>query len=349
MNQKIFGINKDDIRGLFLLYILTNLTERNLELNSINLYASPYMLHIRNNREWITYCMDLCKEDTIIILHDNNILFPNFFRQLAPNTFQRLANKLSQLTNIIPSTNYNISNETMFQFDDTIFNSILKGLLLSIPEMKQIEIDIINPIQQCVRKKSNTFNDIIKKCTSSSNTNKCKQFMSSTNFLDTIILEIQEMHICDATNILMDFGFKYNTTFESYEDWEKRTIDILRIPSINPYLVQYIKLLLKRVNVIEHIKQLISNKCNSISNILLRYGKLHPKFNDIISQYNKLDEKQYMSKYIVDKYNDMINIFNNKKFFNYDNLYIYKNYYKHINQKYMITQETLFDKIKNII
>jgi len=139
-----------------------------------------------------------------------------------------------------------------FTFNEDILQSILQKIIYCIPEMKQIKTNILSPIEKCFIERKSTKKsclDYLNQCIAGKNTSECKNYMMSDNYEANIINEINNISLCDATDILIRFGFKHNGKyFESYDDWECRTIVKIKISSINPKLVLYLKLLIERVN-----------------------------------------------------------------------------------------------------
>jgi len=377
----LFDIKEDDNRSLFFLIIMGDLLKKNLDLTMENMYSLSYMKNMRNNDEWIKFCMDLAFEDKILdsVLIDIK-LFPiilKFFTvmkndiDVTNNTKEwqniskiiRRKNKIMEFTGIKPKPKYIQSNETKFNFNKIILQKLLKEMLIDIPEMDQIEMIIMNPIQKCYENgivppdqlnqdicENLSCLEYIENCSSTKNLNKCKKFISNDINLNKIIKEVQDMDVCKATGILIKFGFKYNNMkvacFESYLDWEKRTLDTLKIKGINKGLIKYIELLIEKVNPISELKRKINQSGGGIANILSHYSDKQPVIKNIIDKHILIEKKYNQSKYIMGRYNTMMKIFNNNEIFNRNNKYLYSNYYDKINYKYLLQQKILLNYIE---
>ena len=351
----LFLVNKKDKRSDFFLLIIFDLICRNKELNSYNLYNSPFTNNMKENPLWITYCMDLACEDIILDKIDSidiNIIVDTFFTEDEKNNkITRRREKIIKFTNITPTIDYKKSTLDSFNFSDETLKDILRKMLQSIPNFNQISIDIINPVKKCLEKTKMTYLEHIDKCISGKDINKCIEFMKNEKYMENITDEVIKMDTCIAVDTLIKFGFKVQDKhMETYDMWEKRILIKLNIKQLNPQLKQYILLLIQKVNPILELKLLLSsNKCNnmSIANILYYYKKIYPQYSSIIDEYIILEKKFLISQYIVDNYSNLLKIFNtNRDVFNFDNNNKYNNLYHIIKDNFNIKQLFLLETLE---
>ena len=404
--SKLFSIHMNDLRSEFIYFIICDLMTNKLELNSINLYNSPYMIDVKDNIEWVEYCYDITMNDDIIdikileninkqlTIKNQSILFIDRITTIIQQFFKITYNNIditfipsqwNKATNII-RLKYNIykfvnimappfyskkkDEYLQFIFTEEIIRNMLKSMINNIPPMEQIEMDLTNMIEKCIKKKSTSFTDNVIKCMKGKDINSCKKIMSMEDYKDIIKKEINEMDVCSAVNLLVQFGFKMkkNTTFdkneskasfsslfnyqkfESYEMWEKRYKLLLELPSINDKFSYYIKLLLEKANPINELRNKMETSNigmigGGIKNVMNKYMGKNDLLNNIIVKHNIMEEKYHTARYIVINYGQFIKIFNNKKIFNYNNMALYKRYYDKIYYKYMIIQKELLDMI----
>ena len=344
--NSIFGIINNDLRSEFFLLVLCDLLKRNLELTTENLYNSPFMVDLRNNSEWIQYCYDLTYQDFVIsdnviqdfIIQDNNKILAAFF-----NNNIRSKDKIADFVGIRAPVDYMSTRAipTMeFVFNDSILNNILRKVIGNIPEYPQMKI--ISPIERCLNtEEKNKFTNNVMQCLKG---NKyCVEMMNPDNkeFINNIEDEVNRMDICDATKLLVSFGFTNLKTdknkFELYETWEARIKNILELQNINPNFKKYIILLLKHVDPIGELKRQITELSSPHRIKLLD--------THINSPYYYMERKYHTSHYIYDTYMKLTKIFNNKIIFNYNNLALYKKMYDKIHYKYLIVQKDILNKL----
>jgi len=344
----LFSVNNNDKRSDFFIFIIFDLLYRNKELNSISLYQSPFAYNIRNNIEWITYCMDLAHKDTIIDFNPSDFIYfeqiiKTFFIVINTTTLLRKKDKIINFTTIIPPIMYNKSNNNHFNFSEKYFKDIMREMLENIPPFEQIDI-VINPVEKCLEKKQLKCLDHLEKCINGIDINDCIKYMQTENYSEEIKKEVTNMEICIAVDTLVKFGFLQNDRMETYDVWEKRILTKLKIKKINLQLKEYILLLLQRINPILEIKNLLKNKNTGISNILIKYKKIYPNYASLIDSYILLENKYFISSYILDCYYNLLKIYrnsSNKKFFNYDNMIQYNDYHNIIENKYKKEQSKI--------
>ena len=373
----LFGINTNDNRSLFFLIIISDLLKKKLELNSKNMYNLPYMKEIKKYDEWIEYCRDLAIMDKMIevkqidkklydiiktfftVMKDdmditNNMNIWNTMTQLI-----RKKDKIIQFTGIVVPPNYIQSNKTKFNFNKMILTKLLKEMLVDIPEMEQIEMVIVNPIQKCYEDgivptvcEDISCLEYIESCSSTKNLKKCKKFLSNDTNGDKLVKEVMEMDICKATDILIKFGLKYNNNtikcFETYKEWEERTKSTLKIKEINNGLKKYIELLIEKVNPISELRRKIIMSGGGIGSVMSSYVLKNPDLKDVIEKHISMEKKYNHGKHIVSRYNTMLNIFNNNEIFNRNNMLLYSNYYDKIHYKYLLQQKILLNYIEKL-
>ena len=367
----LFSVNENDMRSIFMLIILNNLTDYTYK----NLYDSTYMQLIKNNNEWIKYCMDLLLSNISITQFKANLpytadiekIIQTFFKleygtEIIINIDQwkkvtritRVNNKIIELTGICLTPNYIQSSNTQFTFNDKIIKSLLSTLIKNIPPIKCVEI--INPIVKCVINSEKLYLNYLEECFKGRGIDKCKRMMNEPNYLLIITKEVNEMDMCIAAETLVKFGFKSNKTksicFESYKLWEKRMIQLLQVKQINPKLEQYLKLLLEKVNPIILLRKQLEymnpmRKIYSIVPILNEY--LHKyKLNYPITKYTDMETEYNSAYYIVSMYSLLIKVFNNEKHFNSNNRQSYSNYYDKIHAKLLLTQGKILDVLEQL-
>ena len=367
----LFSVNENDMRSIFMLIILNNLTDYTYK----NLYDSAYMQLIKNNNEWIKYCMDLLLSNISITQFKANLpytadiekIIQTFFKleygsELIINVDQwkkvtritRVNNKIIELTGICLTPNYIQSSNTQFTFNDKIIKSLLSTLIKNIPPIKCVET--INPIVKCVINSEKLYLNYLEECFKGRGIDKCKRMMNEPNYLLIITKEVNEMDMCIAAETLVKFGFKSNKTksicFESYKLWEKRMIQLLQVKQINPKLEQYLKLLLEKVNPIILLRKQLEymnpmRKIYSIVPILNEY--LHKyKLNYPITKYTNMETEYNSAYYIVSMYSLLIKVFNNEKHFNSNNRQSYSNYYDKIHAKLLLTQGKILDVLEQL-
>ena len=370
----LFSINENDMRSIFFLIILYNLSNYTYKI----LYTLPYMNLIKidagSYNEWSMYCMDLLTLNISITEFKNNI--PNYteideiiiktFFKLEYGTIEitndttlwtqvtqitRLNNKLIEFTGICLTPNYIQSLNTQFIFNDNIIKQLLLLLINNIPPIKCLEI--INPIKKCSINSETLYLNHLEECFKGRGIDKCKQFMNEPKFMSIITNEVNNMDICDATETLVKLGFKSNNTnaicFESYNSWEQNMIQILHIKNINPKLKKYIKLLLDKINPIVLLKtQLkVTGSNYSILSILNEYSSKY-KLKLPINKYNDMEIKYNEAYYILTMYSLLMKIFNNQKHFNNQNREIYNNYYNKIKTNFLFYQMKILDALQQL-
>jgi len=370
----LFSVNDNDMRSCYFILICFDILNRGEELTSVNLYNSPFTYDLNKNIEWINYINELTMSSPNLLrpilpldipynIQDQYIvmLIQQFFRvedinktDITNNVIRwkdatnciRLKDKIIQFTSITPPSVFVGSLVTNFEFSNTILTNILKQLLLKVPSVVQIEMELIDPVKKCLEKKQMTYLDHIDKCFQGKNINKCLQFMQNDKYYNIIVEEVNNMDVCIAVDTLIKFGFNHdNNIMESYDKWEKRTLTRITLKSINPKLKQYILLLIQKINPIIELKKRLKQSPGKISKIL-KDSMLYPLYKKTIDSYTIIEDKYFISKYIVDNYYNMLLIFtSNKNIFNYDNMMIYNNNHAKISSLYQSKQQTLFDLI----
>jgi hypothetical protein len=325
------------------------------------------MKEMKQNNEWIQYCMDLAFEDKIMEITniESNMIqtiIQTFFTEVRDNKFIRSKDKIIEFTDITIPPYYVQSHESKFNFNKTILKKILKEMLENIPEMNQIEMIIINPIQKCYENgivptdidicENQSCLEYIENCSSTKNLNKCKRFLSNDMNWNKLVKEVQDMDVCKATDILIKFGFKYNNKslkcFEPYTEWNNRTMKTLQIKEINNGLKKYIELLIEKANPISELKRKINMNGGGIGSVLSSYSLKNPELKETIDNHNMIEEKYHNAKYIVGRYNMMMDLFNDNEIFNRNNKYMYHDYYEKIHYKYLLEQKILLNSIENL-
>ena len=379
----LFSLNENDMRPIFFLIILTNLSDytnnNHKDGGFMNLYKLPYMSLIKSNdayNEWCVYCMDLLTASNISIkqflamnqdasLFDEKIIKAffkleygnedithNAERWKQATKITRLNDKIEKLTGISLKPDYKKSSDTQFKFNETILKEILKSTIDMIPKMKCLQT--INLIDKCmIDTNQKQCLDYLEQCFKGRDIASCKKFMNQDNYLSNITNEVKSMDICVAAETLVKLGFKSNKTlaicFESYDLWEERMLQLLQIKTINPKLIVYIRLLLERVNPIMLLKKELELKGGgySIANVLKEYSSKNNKLILPIHKHNNMENKYHTAKHIVSLYSLLMKVFNNNKVFNYDNRKMYIEYYDKIHYKYLSNQKQLLDIIQN--
>jgi hypothetical protein len=360
-----------DKRAIFMFLLVLNLLEKNKNLNTHNLYK--YIKKLKYNNEWISYCQSIASKDCIFSLNSNSNYIDiknRYFSKIITHFFRieengidithnkkvwykathlvRLKDKIEQFTGIKNNNFYeiNLSNNFDFNFNKIILNKILYCFIKNIPKMKQYKDILESPIEKCYNS-NNQYKIYIYQCISGKNSINCINYMKHKNFDKNIIKEVKHMSTCDIADILVKFGFKYNNKyFEFYEDWEKRILDILQIPAINPKLSLYIKLLIEKINPISKIKTLDHNI--GISNYLYLYIRNLPNNKMLLKYINIYIETEDLyntSYYILLKYLQLMKVFDNKKIFNNTNLSLYIKLHEKIYLKYLLQRKFLLEKL----
>jgi len=380
----LFSTKENDMRSILFVIILDDMINKKLELTTDNLYNLPYMINLKKNEEWITYCMDLASVTFIdkyniqyskyskfiqpfFIIEENSIDLTNDIKKWSSNSMMtRMKDKITGFTGIVPlgssDKSYNISNNTYFSFNTLICNIILKTLIKNQPPlMEQHDMVLLDTVEQCFvqNKTHKKCIDYLEYCFKGKDVTEFKKYMNQDTFSDNIIKEVKDMDVCEAVRILDSLNFKYDHVnkkhFESYESWIQRTVVLLKIKDINPGLKKYIKLLLEKVNIITKLKKQLNKyserKIKGISKIMTHCSTL---MNDVlcdemILSHNNLENKYYIADNIITIYDLLSKVCNNKIVFNNDNKHIYTKYYDKIKHKYLKDQKTLLNYIeKNI-
>lgn len=374
----LFSLSKNDMRPIILLIILHSSV--NQDSNEVNDNTLELYRHMVKNDEWKTYCRDLLYA---AVNYSNTLSVHNFVNNLPIYTkktqtiisrFFKIEYNRTDITNNIVSwknathitlvpdileqffniqlpVNYVPSTNTQFEFNSMIIKSILRSIVGVIPQMKTIDVDLINPVHKCFSKEKK-YLDYLENCFKGKDVSKCKAFMNQPSYSSTIKEEVNTMDVCVATELLIKFGFKYNKKssicFEQYTSWEKRMITILQIKSINPNLKKYIELLLERVNSIKLLKKelMVKGSDYSIALVLKQYVELYPRLKTRIDRYNEVELQYNKSQYILSNYRILMKLFNNTAI-NSINLSIYEEHYNKMYSKFMSEQALLLDYIEH--
>jgi hypothetical protein len=358
----LFSIDIDDMRSILFLLILhsPHINYINIENDEFKIYFYDLLYETNKSNEIPLYYF----QRDIGIYTDKTISIIQFFFKIEYNSIDitnninewknatkitRLISQLEEYSKLKLNSSYSPSNATQFKFTNIQF--ILKRILKDIPPIKDLDILLINPIQQCFKGKKKYLDRLNNgiKCLDIS---RCKNMMKKKSYLPTITAEINQMDVCDATTQLIKFGFKYNDNssvcFEMYSSWEHRMLELLQIDSINIKLKQYIELLLEKVNPIMLLKKQLNstNYRFSIRNILNQYMKGLKK-QISIEKYSYIESMHYRARFILNTYSILMKVFDNNIIFNPTNLSIYAKYYNKIYRKYILEQYLLLDSIEN--